>query len=138
MEITMIIGIVIGAVLGGGIGWLVKTLLVHIKIKNLESEINKLKLEKRNLVDKLEQMTQKLAETESLLSDTLAAMEVMRAYNAIDEETKRKVKEVKDTLDDDGKTTPETIKKYKQLIDDINKKNKDYNSGNPDTDGAVL
>jgi uncharacterized protein YoxC len=65
-------------------------------------------------------------------------MEVMRAYNAIDEETKRKVKEVKDTLDDDGKTTPETIKKYKQLIDDINKKNKDYNSGNPDTDGAVL
>lgn len=138
MEITMIIGIVIGALLGGGIGWLVKTLLVHIKIKNLESEINKLKLEKRNLVDKLEQMTQKLAETESLLSDTLAAMEVMRAYNAIDEETKRKVKEVKDTLDDDGKTTPETIKKYKQLIDDINKKNKDYNSGNPDTDGAVL
>lgn len=128
MSIIQIVLLVIGALMGGGLGWLIKTIQNKIKIAQLENEIYRLEKERDQFKQKWHESEQKLLETETLLSDTLAAIELLKAYQAIDDQTRKDIDELRDTFND-GKPSDETYKKYKQMIDRINDMNKDYNQG---------
>lgn len=128
MAIESIIMAVVGAGLGGVIGWLIKLIKDKLKIAELENKNYKLQMELNELTTKMAKTIEELKKTQTLLTDSLAAIELLKAYKAIDDETKRKIDELKGLMKD-GKSTPESIEKYKAMIDEINKKNQAYNKG---------
>ena len=128
MTIIQIILLIIGGLFGGGIGFLVKSLQAKIKMNELENRALKAEKARENMIQELSERQGELEKTKKLLRETIAAMEVLQAYKAIDEKTRKEVEEVKDSLDNEGQATPETYEKFARIIDEMNKKNKEYNS----------
>lgn len=128
MGIIEIILIVIGAGFGGGIGWLVKGIQTKVKINELENKVYKAEEARRNMIDELSKKKSELSKTKKLLNETIAAMEVLQAYKAIDEETQENLDKIKNSLNKDEEVTPETYEEFAKIIDNMNKENKEYNS----------
>lgn len=128
MGIIEIILLIIGASFGGGIGWLVKGIQTKVKINELENRALKAEEARRNMIEELSNKEGEIQKIKKLLNETLAAMEVLQAYQQIDEETKKDIDKIKNSLDPNGKTTPETYDEFAKIINDMNKKNKEYNA----------
>lgn len=128
MTIIQILIMLIGAALGGGIGFLVKSIQAKIKMNELENRALKAEKARENMVSELSERQGELEKTKKLLRETISAMEILQAYKAIDEKTRKEVDEVKNSLDGEGEATPETYDKFAKIIDEMNKKNKEYNS----------
>lgn len=128
MTVIQIILLLVGAGLGGGVGYLVKAIQAKIKMNELENRALKAEKARENMIGELSKRQGELEKTKKLLRETIAAMEVLQAYKAIDEKTRKEVEEVKESLNDDGEATPETYDKFARIIDEMNKKNKEYNS----------
>lgn len=128
MDIIQIIVLIVGLGAGGGIGWLVKTVQSKIQINELENRALRAEKARENMLDELSKSKGELANAKKLLKETIAAMEVLQAYRAIDEKTRKEIDRIKKSLDGDGEVTPETYKEFADIIDDMNKKNKEYNA----------
>lgn len=128
MTVIQIILLLVGAGLGGGVGYLVKAIQAKIKMNELENRALKAEKARENMIGELSKRQGELEKTKKLLRETIAAMEVLQAYKAIDEKTRKEVEEVKESLNDDGEATPETYDKFARIIDEMNKKNNEYNS----------
>lgn len=128
MDIVSIIMAVIGLGAGGAIGWLVNLIKTKLKMAELENKNYKLQEEVNQLTQKIATTLSELKNTQALLTDSLAAIELLKAYKAIDDQTRKKIDELKSSFKD-GKITPESIEKYKILMAEINKKNQAYNDG---------
>jgi len=124
-----VVGMIVGILIGGAIGYGGRYMQDQVIIKTLESERDSALLAKENMKKEWEEALQKVENTTVMLKDTLAAIEVLKMYQAIDEETKEKLKSLRDTYDDENKPTDDTFNKFKQMVDEINKRNKKYNTG---------
>lgn len=127
-KVTLIIAIILGIAVGFGIGFLSKALIDKIEIAELEKERDSALLQKNTMQEKWELATQELSQTKVLLQDTFAALELLKQYQVIDNDTKDKIKDIDNTLDPEGKPTEDTYDKLRNLIEDYNKKNKVYNT----------
>lgn len=128
-KITLIIAIVVGIAVGFGIGYLSKALADRITIAELEKERDQALLREQTMRDQWEAAVNELNNTKVLLNDTLAALELLREYQAIDNETRRDIDNIENTLDPDGNPTEETYNEFRRLIDEMNKQNEEYNTG---------
>lgn len=128
MGIIEIILLIVGASLGGGLGWLVKGIQTKIKMNELENKVYKAEEARRNMIEELSKKKSELSKTKKLLNETIAAMEVLQAYKAIDEKTKKDLDKIKNSLDKDDEVTPETYDEFAKIINNMNKENKEYNS----------
>jgi len=129
IEFMLIIGFIIGILVGGAIGYGARYIQGQLIIKTLESERDNALLAKINMQKEWEKAIQEVENTTTMLKDTLAAIEVLKMYQAIDEDTKKKLKSLQDTYDDENKPTDDTFDKFKQMVDEINKRNQEYNTG---------
>lgn len=127
MGIQMIIGLIAGALLGGGIGYLIRLIQSKIKIAELERDLLKAEKQTRLFGEQLRETTDELVKTKDALKSTINAMELLQAYKAIDEKTKRKIEDIEKTIKE-GKPTKDTFEEYAKLIEDMNNKNKNYNT----------
>lgn len=128
MGIIEIILLIVGAALGGGLGWLVKGIQTKIKMNELENRALRAEEARRNMIEELSKKKAEISNTKKLLNEALAAMEVLQAYKAIDKETKKDLDKIKNSLNEDDEVTPETYKEFAKIIDNMNKENKEYNS----------
>lgn len=128
MDIIQIMVLILGLGAGGGIGWLIKTVQAKIQINELENRALRAEKARENMIDELSKSKGELANAKKLLRETIAAMEVLQAYKAIDEKTRKEIDRVKKSLDDDGEATPETYDEFAKIIDNMNKKNEEYNA----------
>jgi ABC-type Na+ efflux pump permease subunit len=122
MNAVSIILLIVGAIFGGGIGWLIKTLLSNAKINSLKATIVQ---DQKDLAAKQTQLDQ----TSALLHDALSAIEVTQAYQAIDAQTAKDIVTIKQTFDQSGKATQASYDAMKKLLDQINQRNSGYNAG---------
>lgn len=129
MGIIEIILLIVGAALGGGLGWLVKGIQTKIKMNELENRALRAEEARRNMIEELSKKKAEISNTKKLLNEALAAMEVLQAYKAIDKETRKDLDKIKNSLDEDDEVTPETYEEFAKIIDNMNKENKKYNSG---------
>ncbi len=133
MEIIMLI---LGAGGGGVIAWLVKSLKVRVQTAELEKELVVSKGRVVELVKQNAELQQKYTDSQSVLANTLSALELLKAYQMIDAETKKQVAEIKETLVD-GKASPETMDKYKEMLKKMNENFSGYNKGQKTTTPAA-
>ena len=129
MGIIEIILLIIGGAMGTGIGWLIKSVQTKIKLNELENRALKAEEARRNMIEALSEKQAEISKIKKLLNETLSAMEILQAYKAIDNKTKKDLDKIKNSLDND-EVTPETYDEFAKIIDDMNKKNKEYNVGN--------
>ena len=129
MDIMQIVFMCIGGGVGGFIGWLIKGIQTKIKITEYENRALIAEKEKATMQTQWTLEKEKATKFQSLLADTLASMEILKAYQVVDEATKNNIKVLENTFKD-GKATEETYAKYKQMIEEINKRNSEYNKGN--------
>lgn len=129
MGIVEIILLIVGAGLGGGLGWLVKSIQTKIKMNELENRVYKAEEARRNMIEELSKKKAEISNIKKLLNETLAAMEILQAYKAIDKETQKDLDKIKNSLNEEGEVTPETYEEFAKIIDNMNKGNKEYNSG---------
>jgi len=125
MEIVMLI---LGAGGGGVIAWLVKSLKVRVELAELQKELVVSQGRVVELAKQNAELQQKYIDSQSILANTLSALELLKAYQMIDAETKKQVEEIKDTLVD-GKASPETMDKYKEMLRKMNENFIGYNKG---------
>ena len=121
--ITAIIAVIVGL----AIGFLVGEIRNIRQINSLERELDNAVLAKNNMREQWGLALDELNKTRVLLNDTLAALEVLRQYQVIDNETKREIDELEETLDPEGKPTQETYEKFKNLVDRMDRMSIDYN-----------
>lgn len=123
--ITAVIAVVIGLVIG-----FLSSELRNISIKNqLERERDNAISAKNTIRDQWQKSVNELEATRVFLNDTLAALEVLKNYQSIDKDTQDDLDEIDNTLDDEGNPTPETYNKFKELVDNFNELNREYNTG---------
>ena len=129
----MIVGLVFGLIIGYGACY-VKT---QITIKTLQNEKNEALLAKNNMKEEWSKAINKLNKTETMLKDTLSAIEVLKMYQAIDKETREKLSKLKNTYDDNNNPTDNTYDEFRKMIEDLNDKNSQYNKTTATSDVAV-
>ena len=122
MGVLDIILLILGAIFGGGLGFLIKTLLSTAQINSLQGQIAQDKIN-------LAAMQTNLDQTSALLHDALSAIEVTQAYQAIDAQTAKDIAAIKQTFDSNGKATQASYDAMKKLLEQINQRNSDYNKG---------
>lgn len=128
MGIIEIILLIIGGILGGGVGWLAKTVQSKIQMNELENRALRAEKARGEMIEELSKNKGELANAKKLLKDTIAAMEILQAYKAIDEKTRKEIDKIKKSLGDNDEVTPETYDEFAKIIDEMNKKNKEYNA----------
>lgn len=128
-KFTLIIAIVIGIAVGFGIGYLSKALADRILIAELEQQRDRALLQKQTMQDQWEQAVNELNGAKVLLNDTLAALELLREYQSIDDETRNKINKIDNTLDPEGNPTEETYDEFRKLVEEMNKLNQEFNTG---------
>ncbi len=133
MSIIDIVLLAVGFILGGGAGGVIAYLWKSLSVKAQISELEKNLLESKNtiadLTKKNAELEQKCIDTQSALANTLSALELLKAYQVIDQDTKSKVKNLQDTLVD-GKASQATMESYKDLLKKMNDSFSNYNNGN--------
>jgi hypothetical protein len=127
-KIILVIAIIIGIAVGFGIGYLTKAVIDKVKIATLEKERDQALLAKQTMKEQWEKAINELNQTKVLLTDTLAALELLKKYQAVDNETRNKIKELEKTLDPQNKPTEDTYDKFRKLVEEMNKKNQAYNT----------
>ena len=132
VNIMLIIGLIIGILLGGVLGYVVKWGTDRVVIAELESERDIAVLEMNTMQLQWEIAVNELNKTKVLLNDTLAALELLREYQAIDQTTKDEIKKIDNTLVD-GSPTKDTYDAFKKLVEEYNKKNEEYNTASSET-----
>lgn len=129
INVMLIIGLIIGILLGGVIGYIVKWVMDRVAIASLEKEVAISLLAKNAMQEKWEIAVNELNKTQVLLNDTLAALELLRKYQTIDDETKGRINKIDNTLDENGKPTEDTYDAFRKLVKEMNKKAEEYNTG---------
>ena len=143
-KFMLVVAIIVCLSLGFGMGFLSKALADRVKIATLEKERDQALLAKATMKEQWEQAVNELNQTKVLLNDTLAALELLRQYQAIDNDTRDKIKDIEGTLDPSGDPTSETYDRFRKMIEDMNKKNEEYNTAlaiatvTETEDGAVI
>ena len=127
-KILIIVAIIVCLLLGFGLGYLSKALSDKITISDLEKKVAITELAKNTMQKQWEIAVNELNKTKVLLNDTLAALELLRKYQLIDNDTKNKINKIDNTLVD-GKPTQDTYDEFKKLVEEMNKKNGEYNTG---------
>ena len=127
---------IVALLIGGGFGWLIRwgqdrVVVAEAKAAQLEAEQAKDAIQKQ-----WEKAVNELNATEVLLNDTLAALELLKQYQAIDNQTQEDINKLKNTLDDEGNPTDKTKEEFRKLVDQFNQLN--GNLGAMTTDLAVL
>ncbi len=95
--------------------------MTRVQIAELTSERDVALLEKSNMQDQWELAINELSSTRVLLNDTLAALELLREYQSIDDETKKDIEEIDDTLDPEGNATEETYQAFRDMMEKFNR-----------------
>lgn len=127
-KVVLIVAIVVCIAVGFGLGFLSKALIDRVKIADLERDKVVAERQRDNMRDQWQEAVNELNQTQVLLNDTLAALELLREYQAIDEDTREKINELDNTLDPEGKPTEDTYDRLRGLIDEYNRKNEEYNT----------
>ncbi len=122
-KIIIIVGVIIGLTLGFGGGFLTKTVMTQIELANLRSERDQAVLARQTMQKQWEAAVNELNATKVVLNDTLAALELLKKYSAVDEKTRKDVQDLKKTLDPQGQPTPETEDLFRKLVDKFNQLN---------------
>lgn len=122
-KIMMVVGLILGLSIGFGGGYLTKALINKIEIAELRSERDQAVLAKQTMQKQWEAAVNELSATKIILNDTLAALELLREYQRIDDETRRDIDSLKKTLDPEGKPTPQTEDLFRSLVDEFNRLN---------------
>lgn len=128
MNALTIVFSILGLAAGGGLGYLVKALITKFQMVTMENKLHDAEKAKEQAINEANAAKNLLAKTQTLLSDTLASIELLKAYQAIDQKTKDQLKQLQDSMKD-GKVTDDTMLKYKKMIEEMNKKNQAYNQG---------
>lgn len=128
-KITTILAVIIGLAIGFSIGYLGKALADRIVIAELTQERDAALLEKNTMQDQWEIAVNELNEASVLLNDTLAALELLRNYQSIDNETRKEIDDLEDTFDEEGEPTEETYDEFRKLVEEMNRQNQEYNTG---------
>jgi len=134
-KIIIIIGVIIGLTIGFGGGFLTKTVMTQIELAQLRSERDQAVLARQTMQKQWEAAVNELNATKVVLNDTLAALELLKKYSAVDEKTRKDVQDLKKTLDPQGQPTPETEDVFRKLVDKFNQLNRTTASL---TDAAVI
>lgn len=122
-KITMVIGLILGLAIGFGGGYLTKALIDKIEMAELRSERDQAVLARQTMQEQWEEAVNELSATKIILNDTLAALELLREYQRIDDETRKDIDNLKKTLDPEGKPTPQTEDLFRSLVDEFNRLN---------------
>lgn len=130
--IMLVLGLVVGATAGAVIAWLIKSLKTKAEIATLQKDLVLSQEKVVGLTKQNAELQQKYLDSQSLLANTLSALELLKAYQMIDAETKKKVEELKDSFVD-GKASPDTMDKYKEMIKKMNEQFSNYNKGQKTT-----
>jgi len=123
-KIIIIISIILGIIIGFSGGFLTKSIINKIEIAELRSERDQAVMARQTMQKQWEAAVNELLQTKVVLNDTLAALELLRKYSAVDEKTKKDVQELKKTLDPQGEPTPETEDLFRSLVDKFNELNR--------------
>ena len=142
---SILIGVA-ALVLGGGGGFVFKMIQSNIESKKIrdsyEKEISNLKQERDDAVAAKQSVekevgalrqsavdaNKKYEDVRVLLNDAISALTVLKAYEAVDKESKEKIKKLEETIVN-GEITPSTADEFKKMLEEINKKNQKYNKG---------
>lgn len=133
-KVTLIIAIIIGIAVGFGIGYLSKALSDKILISELKQERDAALLEKSTMQEQWELAVNELNQASVLLNDTLAALELLRRYKSVDNETREEIDKIDNTLDPEGNPTEDTYDAFRKLVEEMNRKNQEYNTGSASTE----
>lgn len=129
IEIGLLIaGFVLGAGSGGLVAWLWKSLKVRAEMAELQKDLVVSKSQVVELTKQNAELQQKCVDAQSALANTLSALELLKAYQLIDSDTKNSIKDIQNTFVD-GKASEDTMKKYKEMLQNMNKSFSDYNKG---------
>lgn len=118
---SVIIGI-IALIIGLGIGGLAMWGIQRVKVAEAERMKTEAILAKNTMQKQWEAAVNELNSTRVVLNDTLAALELLRQYQRIDNATRQNIDSLKNSLKD-GNITPETKNLFKSYVDDFNKLN---------------
>ena len=124
LTVTAIIFIIVGF----GIGYLTSSIKTKVKIAELEKSKAQLILDKKEMQEQWTKAVNELSQTKILLNDTLSALELLKQYRSIDDDTKKKINNLNQTLDPTGKPTDNTYDAFRKIIEEANKNNEEYNS----------
>lgn len=127
-KFILIVGIIAGLAIGGLVGWLWTSLSKAAEIANLEKDMLIIENERDTYRDQWELAQQELNSTRVLLNDTLSALELLRQYQSIDNETRRDIDELESTRNPDGSSTDETYNRFRELVDNFNQLNEEFNT----------
>ena len=130
-KITMIILAVLMLAVGYGGGFLTKALIDKVKMAELQSERDQAILAKQTIQEQWEIAVNELNATRVVLNDTLAALELLREYQRIDDQTREDINKLKGTLDPEGQPTDDTDEVFRSLVDEFNRLNGVTNSMTP-------
>lgn len=108
-------------VIGAALGWLVNWGMTRVELAELRSERDNAVLERNTIQDRWEVAVNELNQTKVLLNDTLSALELLREYQAIDEETRDDIEEIDNTLDPEGNPTEDTYDEFRRMIEEFNR-----------------
>jgi len=122
-KLMLIAGIVLGLVIGFGGGYLLKWGIDRVKMAELESQASEAQLARISMQEQWEEAINELSATRILLNDTLAAIELLKKYETIDNKTKKDINDLKSTLDDQGNPTQKTQDLFNSLVDNFNQLN---------------
>lgn len=137
----------IGAlVLGGSGGFIFKMIQSSVEFNKIkesyEKEINALKQERDNIIVAKQSVEKEVSalrqsavdankryeDVRVLLNDAISALTVLKAYDAINKESKDKIKKLEDTIIN-GEVTSSTAEEFKKMLQEINDKSQKYNKG---------
>jgi len=128
MSVMEILMLIFGIAAGGGVMYLIMlfkskadTALIQKDLVTAQGRV--VELAKQNA-----ELQQKYTDSQTVLANTLSALELIKAYQMIDAETKKKVEEIKGTFVD-GKATDDTMAKYKEMLKSMNDQFSNYNKG---------
>lgn len=132
MSFTEIIMLILGGGGGGAIIYIIMKLKAKADFALIQKDLLVAQGRVVELVKQNADLLQKYTDSQTVLANTLSALELLKAYQMIDAETKRKVEEIKDTFVD-GKATDDTMAKYKEMLKAMNDQFSGYNKGQKST-----
>lgn len=128
MSILEILMLIVGAGLGGAVAYFFMKLKAKADLALIQKDLLVAQGRVVELVKQNADLQQKYMDSQTVLANTLSALELLKAYQMIDAETKKKVEEIKDTFVD-GKATDDTMAKYKEMLKTMNDQFSGYNKG---------
>lgn len=132
MSFTEIVMLILGAGGGGAVIYIIMKLKAKADSALMQKDLLVAQGRVVELVKQNADLLQKYTDSQTVLANTLSALELLKAYQMIDAETKRKVDEIKETFVD-GKATDDTMAKYKEMLKAMNDQFSGYNKGQKST-----